>query len=416
MGNDRRYRVAWIALQIVLVGAIVTPVVVRAGDPEIPSTATTAYGVKWAYPQSGHFRAQLCVYHWWENFDHYSTINHNFLAEITLEPARGGDREGRVRIGKFVRMVDDGMHDVSTLYPVVGSGAAIQATNTWLKIDSLYLCGRTHDAQEKISTFVARPGDPKFGAAAVARDGSAVLVVLDDEVRFGDPQDWSQSRREDGPLLDVRRELAVGRGNTGTWFLTSDKRYVVIAPSRSIERYSSGVYSEGGASTTKPSIGGIEIDFDDDAVVYDRKSKSISKCAKMLKGAELIDAENVNGQLQLVYSKDDDIVQTKEMPELHRVDTITVTDVSGHVLYEHQTLTLNSYVLYAGWDPAGRQLWFRVRDVKYSSIDDSIPTDSPDADYHLICWNAGNNTEQEWRLQASEIKAAIAPASGRSEK
>lgn len=408
--------VFWTIAEMMLLGVTIMPSDVHADNPQAPTAATTAYGIAAVYPQRGHLRAQFRIFHWWENLDHYSTTNHNFVADIAIDPARRSEKEGRARIGKLVRVADEGIHDTSKFYPIVGSDGIVQVTNTWLKTDTVFLCGRAHDAPEVICRFGARPGDPKIGAVAVARDGSSVLIARADEVRFGDPQNWSQSHREEGPLLDVRRELAVERGNTGTWFLTGDKRYVVIVPSQSIERYSSGVYSEGGVSTTKPSISGVQFDFDNDAVVYDRTSKTISKCPKMLKNAELMDAEDVNGQLQLVYLKTDYTVQTPEIPELHRVDLITIADTSGHALYEHQTTTLNSYVLYAGWDPAERQLWFRVRDVKYQSLDDYIPTESPDADYHFICWNAANNTQLEWRLKVSEIKEAIAPADSPSGK
>jgi len=77
------------------------------------------------------------------------------------------------------------------------------------------------------------------------------------------------------------------------------------------------------------------------------------------------------------------------------------------VLYQRRVFSLNTYRLFAGWDPLRRQLWFRIRDVHVESINDDLPTQNPEADNHLMVWDAKTNTERQARLTVGEIKAAI---------
>ncbi len=379
------------------------------GKTKIPAEATTSYAVTEVYPQAGHVYARLREIHWWENFDHYSKVQRNFIAEVTLVQPAAGQKEGRVSLGAIHEVATDEFHDHSIFFPIDGRNATVQRRNTWLFANTLFLCDGNRPPVQ-LATAIARPG-ADCGTFAVTRSGSTALAAWVDEVRIGDPANWSASVREEGPLADVRRELAARRGNAGTWFLTDDLRYIVVVPSRNAERYTHGVYIEGGTETSPGPIlvNGMSFDLDKDILIYDRQNKKPTFRPRELaaRRGEIIDVESVDGRLQRLYAYVDDIAKNDEVKELHREETLTVVDDSNQLLYEHRIVSLNTYALFGGWDPARRQLWFRIRDVPVRSINDDLPTETPEADYHLMVWDANSNSERQARLTVGEIKASI---------
>src|SRR5205085_1302459 len=175
------------------------------------------------------------------------------------------------------------------------------------------------------------------------------------------------------------------------------------------QQYHDGIYSEGGGDQSlKQSmvIDGVPFDFQKQALIFDRQAKKFTTCAKSLKDAKIIDVESVDGRLQLLLAEEHD-------PESRREDTIRAVDLSGNVLYEHMVVTKDTYILFAGWDPATRQIWFRVREVPYKLINDDIPVEKPNADYQLMVWDAASNTERRARLTVKQIKDAVDAVSGK---
>jgi hypothetical protein len=367
-------------------------------DDENGLSTRIAFTVDEVYPAEKQTWVHLRKVKMWDNFDHVSKVQANYLSSIVFEPPAPGKTEGVARLGNTVKLVTDQIHDSSHFFPVVGEPLFVQFMNSYLESGSVFACdgkGR----QDLIAKFSQRPTDPDYGTYAVTRSGSAVLIVSGDNVKLWKPKALSAVEdKEDAILSEMRRKIVALMGTPGEWFLTNDERYVVILPPHDITDANSGRTNW---SPTPPeiSVNNVKSNLFTNAFIYDRNNRRLTTFAKNLHFSRpVIDAEDVAEHLQLVYQRE----------PVYGVE-IEVDDTSGAVLATHKIESKIHQLRYAGWNPSAGQLWFRSRET-HESFSGNYPLNELLADNVLVRWNITTNEEHPYRLTVTQIRSAIESA------
>ena len=143
-------------------------------------------------------------------------------------------------------------------------------------------------------------------ARALTRSGKYLLLVDDRELRRIDTTSGEiVERSQTSPLLELRRVLYAHLGSTGTWWLTEDLRYVIVAPSD--WEYAGG--AKGSVESTPLRLFGVDFNLQTQGLIYDRTSGSFSPFALEVQlhdvekhyRTQLADAESVDGEVRLLY-------------------------------------------------------------------------------------------------------------------
>lgn len=319
----------------------------------------------------------------------------NYVVAVALEPPAPGASSGRVHLRAARPVIRDAVGEYSVLYPAAGTGVVIQAQETDAGRGQIIRCDTTTRRSNSIATFSTWPGDPDYTARALNRCGSELLIVTNKRATLWNTVSGRVVGDMPGPLPELEALIVARRGVPGDWWLTTNGRYVVVAPS-------SDVYRVGGSmKTPEPmpvSFRGMAININGDGVIYDRGTGALRTFPiQWVVGTRpLIDVETVGGAFRLLYQR--------HVPGGVRLE---LTDLDGTVLAAHTVAPSDGEAEFAGWDPEGGRFWYHVR---HSRAGLRLPEVEPQADHALVSWDLKTGAERWYTLTIAQVRRAIRTA------
>lgn len=312
----------------------------------------------------------------------------NYIATVDLESGSDG-QPGHVRIGKTSRFGNDSEDEDSTFIQITG-------TTRWLQLlhhrqwDTAVIIRHENGSPDRtLTSFKCRERVPDAAAYAVSRSGRHLLVADADHVTLWDLVNEHVSIVGDEPLLEARRFLASNRGTVGQWWITDDLRFVVIEPSDSIE-------VEGGSyRNDKPMympIAGTQVDVQQSGVILDRVTHRVTTFPARVDGAQLLDAESVDGELQMLYGS------------AHRSNRFLIADARGRALFTPRPPS-SSDAQFVGWAPNRKQIWFLGGDATFW-----LGQLLPNSQATISIVNYAPEMERTYKLRFDQIRSSLAHA------
>ena len=315
----------------------------------------------------------------------------NFIAPVVFQTALPNEKEGRVVFDRPWRVLDhDGAGIWTRLLAVRGTNLLVQVKTNFKRRVVVSVVDQAGGRRE-LADLPDAGQNPEDGACALTRSGRHALIVRPDSVTLWDVVNW-RGEKVDGEknLLAIRTALIKGTGNPGNWWLTDDLRYIVVDTTH---REWDAEFGEGPAYAKPFDIGGAKFSPATDAAVFDRKTGKLSVFeshipSPVLGTFRIADAESVAGALSLLYALN--------IRDLH----IAIADTAGHIRASH---AVDSYTArLAAWDTEHDDVWIQTRDAT-----SDLPNDHPDADHHLIVWNAAKDTERRFKVTVEQMRKAV---------
>lgn len=284
-------------------------------------------------------------------------------------------------------------------------------TPQWVRVRTDWGCDETKvqwiDAATRrartVTSFRSADADPKTSAFALSPSGRHLLVVGPDGIALWDLAGRVMTRPDDLDVLSpVRKFLAERRGSVGTWWITDDLRFVVVAPSEDIH------YGGGGLGRTSEamevSVGGVKFDTQHQGFIYDRASRKVTPFYTVVyvSNTRLPITGVVPGdpageqQLLLLYADTDHYAKRKSLL-VSRADQ--TTEAFCELPTEESDAWVSSYdnrsgeVILVGRSGSG---------PPYIDLSAKHPRD-----YYLYLWNWRSGTSRRIDLSAAEVKRAI---------
>jgi hypothetical protein len=319
------------------------------------------------------------------------TRKHNFVVPLSFQAPTPGSTgmEGRVQFGRPVRLLDDPWRVWTRVISVRGTDLIVQVQDDYRRRITVSVLDHAGGHRE-LANFPHEAQNANDGAVAITRSGRHVLLAGPDKITLWDLVNWREEKVDGAKdLLAIRAALMKGTGNPGQWWLTDDLRYIIVDTTGQAWR----PHGEGPVYADPFEVAGLKLDTSKDAVVFDRKSGTLSVFESHIPSPvpgtfRIADAENVGGHIWLLYLLNIDDAR------------VAIADTEGHVRASH---TVSSYTArLAGWDPERDEVWIQMRDGN-----GGLPNDHPDADHHLIAWNVGKDTERRFKLPVDQIRKVV---------
>ena len=355
------------------------------------SMPQTFYSLDKVYTQDGKPQVLIHKGRTWFSFLRLEEDSRNYLADFNLT-----SEGGNAQVVNAMHLADDGSDEQSTFTFVNGTSNLIQLQDDrdsggfvpWNT--TAYVLDIKTRSRNRLASVCLVGRDPQRGVCAVTRSGSRLLAVDAKQAVLYDPAQKKAIGRESDTLVELRRLIVENRGNPGHWFLTADMKYVVIAPPSETETQT------GTTSDSRPipiNIAGTTIDINQNGLIFERETGKLSVFPRELDSYTVADVENVNGELQFVYT---------------RAGYARLTDSTGKLLAEHSIPVpsiVDGKTAFAGWDPYREEFWFRSVSGQHI-LNYTFP--QTQAEHSIICWNSKTNEERRYRITGAQIAEAIA--------
>jgi hypothetical protein len=315
----------------------------------------------------------------------------SFLAPVVFQTASPNEKEGRVVFERPRRVLDDNRAGIWTRLVVVRGTNLLVQVQTDFKRRVVVSVLDPAGGRRELANLPNSGQNPEDGACALTRSGRHALVVRPDKVSLWDVANWREEKVEgEKNLLAIRTALVKGTGSAGNWWLTDDLRYIVADTTRTEW---DAEFGEGPVYAAPFDIGGVKLDVAKDAMVFDRKTGRLSAFessipSPVLGTFKIADVESVAGTISLLYALN--------IRDLH----VAIADTAGHVRASHAVDAYTARL--AAWDPEHDDVWIQMRDST-----NSLPDYHPDADHHLIVWNAAKDTERRFRVTVEQMRKAV---------
>jgi hypothetical protein len=224
------------------------------------------------------------------------------------------------------RFAHDGLSEYSRIQPIAGTG-------TWLQVSKeigpgsnarFRVIDPTKHRDKFVTSFLDHNGDPETSAYAVCESGQFALVVTRDHALVWDLVQLKTTEPPDlSSLRELRNVLGRARGSAGTWWMSNDLRYVVVAAP--LEQYENG--SVGGlVDPVQVTIAGTTLTLGtEQELIYDRQLHRVSTIPLILgdRQMRLRDALSTDGQILLLYGAIDGFLPTRKF---------AITSVDGRAI------------------------------------------------------------------------------------
>jgi hypothetical protein len=316
----------------------------------------------------------------------------DFLIPVAfVEPAGGAPGlEGHVQFGPARKLCEDGPRISTRVVPVRGTSLLVLVGDDHKRLITVSVLDLSSGQRRELASFPHAARDAEDGACAVTRSGRHALLVGPKKIRIWDVVNWTLVEEVDRgkSLSTVRATLMRGTGNPGDWLLTDDLQYILVEPTGSA--WFDWGYAP--ADAMPLTVRSVAVDLLHDGVVFDRQAGTAWKFPGEISpppNVRVVDAEVAGDRLSLLYS-------LGMGPDIR----VVVADGAGHVRAAHSVKS--PLVELAGWEPERDQVWLWDRDGE-----SPLPNDHPEADNHLIAWDAVRDRERRFRVPVDQIQRAV---------
>jgi len=343
---------------------------------------------------------QWTQYSWWLWGDEVQQRHQYYLAKLDLAA------DGRITASDVRDLGEDDWRQETRYQAVADNCSNLLASreNGGVEIFRLRR-GDGGNARRQEQTLARVRPDPAMGMTvhvgrALTRSGRHLLLADDRGVRILETQsDQVIDEFRQGPLVEVRRALLKHFGAAGTWWLSDDLRFVIVAPPL-------WVYEPGLMSTpedTPVHLLGMDLHLQRQGLVFDRSTGRATAFATEIKPdrsarwwTRISDAESIDGDVLLLYGP--------ESSDQHK--TLLIVRPSAQIVAAH-VLSFASEQQAADfhWSPRGGCMHV-LEAPGWSKVEGRFV---PDWRVH-VCKGGAQCEVQVYRITNAQLQGALAHA------